>query len=199
MKKCVLVFFCFMFLIQASCLAHKGITLTDGKFLDRYQSLAYSLDTDIAVEARIMQRLPEKRNGNEIVYSFVTNELTGVAVFKDSETNNIRYITFQSYNEESNKSFPATVSCVMYGVGISPSIAANITKQLAQRDPEKEPVMQSNGRYVSIRGMFVPLVDEDTGVFISRSMVADAPGKRSNVFYVIYFQWDERLEWSQQY
>ena len=82
MKKCVLVFFCFMFLIQASCLAHKGVTLTDGKFLDRYQSLAYSLDTDIAVEARIMQRLPEERNGNEIVYSFVTNELTGVTVFK---------------------------------------------------------------------------------------------------------------------
>lgn len=199
MKKCILVFFCFMFLIQASCLAHKGVTLTDGKFLDRYQSLAYSLDTDIAVEARIRQRLPEERNGGVIAYSFVTNELTGVAVFKDSETNNINQITFQSYDAESNKSFPATVSCVMYGVGIPPSIAANITKQLAQRDPEKEPVMQSGGNYYSFRGMFVPLTDEDTGVFISRAMVADTPGKRSNVVYTIYFQWDKRLEWSQQY
>lgn len=188
MKKCVLVFFCFMFLIQASCLAHKGVTLTDGNFNMRYLTLVGSY-----YGASRIFSTPIKREGNTLSYGFVTTEGAIVTVNKDARTDAIETIAIGAYKP--NKVYASTTACLMSVVGISPDDYIPHLSRLSGKKIGTEDIIHNDkGGYYRVCAGAVPIGDKQQGAILMSIIYTATLNGIDAMQLIVMFDWADSMD-----
>ena len=188
MKKCVLVFFCFMFLIQASCLAHKGVTLTDGNFNMRYLTLS----TSHYYEAVRIFSTPITREGNDLHYGFVTDEGAMVIINKDARTDAIETIAIRY---KPNKFYASTTACLMSVVGISPDDYIPHLSRLSGKKIGTEDIIQNDkGGYYRVCAGAVPIGDKQQDAILMRIIYTATLNGIDAMQLIVMFDWADSMD-----